>query len=154
MARSIPFHCSSSAVRAGQAKALQLPLPRATADALSLRYHIALEAMRTGNGYPAAVHTLTAMMLLTQFLAGAGYGRISSEARIESERSITDAFNTGNEQGEWMFDDVGYAHFAAIVSVHDFQLYSAPMSAIIAAGERLDRLKLDELSCACAQRRA
>ncbi|MGA9667558.1 MAG: hypothetical protein WBQ94_00030, partial [Terracidiphilus sp.] len=64
MARTTSIYGGAVAVaRARRDKAMLLPLPRSTVDDLSLRYHIALESMRTGQGYPAAVHTLTAVML-------------------------------------------------------------------------------------------
>jgi hypothetical protein len=154
MGRALPCHRIKPTVRMQQAKALLLPLQRPIADGLSLRYHIALEAMRTTNGYPAAVNTLTAVMLLTQFLAAAGYGRISGDVQAGCERAISAAFEAGNEKGEWKFNDVGYASFATILNVHDFQLYTAPLSAIIAAGEQLDRLQADEPSRNREQKRA
>jgi hypothetical protein len=145
MARTIPFHSSNRAARARQSKVQLLPLPRAKADELSLRYHIALEAMRTRKGYPAAVHTLAAVMLLTKCLIADGYGKLSSEALMASELTIMTAFDAGREEGEWSFDDAGYQRFAAVVNVHDFQLYTAPFAAIAKAGERLDRCRTGEL---------
>jgi hypothetical protein len=145
MARTIPFRSNSRATSARQSKAQLLPIPRAKADDLSLRYHIALEAMRTGNGYLAAVHTLAALMLLTKCLIADGYGTLSNESLMASELTIVAAFDAGRERNEWGFDDAGYQRFVAVVNVHDFQLYTAPLAAIVAAGDRLDRCKAAEL---------
>ena len=57
-----------------------LPMPRATADELALRVHLALATMRAGVGSVRNAQTLTQTMILTGFIAEAGYGAARSSA--------------------------------------------------------------------------
>jgi hypothetical protein len=139
MAQSSRFGRRVQAARARKSRTLLLPLPRAAADELSLRYHVALEAMRTGHGGAGAAHTLIALLLLTRFLSEAGYDALSDDAVVAGEEAITAAIDTANRTGTWAFDTPAYQAVAAVLLVHDAQLGRAPLSAIVAASERLDR---------------
>ncbi|WP_198399463.1 hypothetical protein [Caballeronia calidae] len=129
-------------------------MPRATTDALSLRYHIALEAMRTGSGYRAAAHCLTALVLLTRFLARAGYGCMSEDTQAVCEKALADAFMTGNATEQWRLSETGYQHMAVVLNLHDIQLLTAPMERIVEAGEQLNRVKAAALCRLSGTRRA
>ncbi|CAH2904965.1 MAG: FIG00455890: hypothetical protein [uncultured Paraburkholderia sp.] len=56
-----------------------LPIARQVADDLALRVHLALDALRRGDGGMGDAQTLTQVMLLTGFLAEAGFGSATSE---------------------------------------------------------------------------
>lgn len=141
MARPVPFARTSQAVRARRNRALLLPMPRAEADRLALQVHIALDAMRTGQGNAAAAQTLCQMMILTGLLAETGYGEATFEQMREAEAVICAAFDRGREAGVWTLDEEGFQQFAVIVSTYDGQLRRAPLAAIVEASDRLERFR-------------
>jgi hypothetical protein len=80
-------------------------MPRASADDLALRVHIALDAMRRGQGDVHAAQTLTQAMILTGILARAAYGEATFEQMRQAEADISAAFDRGRDTGEWRLDD-------------------------------------------------
>lgn len=154
MAKTIPFTRSTQAARARRAKALLLPMPRKSADELSLQVHIALDAMRRAKGCVSAAQALTQVMILTGFMAEAGYGAATFEQMRNAEQAISTAFDRGRDTGEWMLDDDAFAQFATIVTTYDYQLQRAPLSVVANASERLERFRAGESFDQSARRRA
>ncbi|MGY6159460.1 hypothetical protein [Paraburkholderia strydomiana] len=139
MAQPIPFSRNTGAARARHAKAMLLPMARQTADDLALRVHLALDALRRGDGGIGDAQTLTQVMLLTGFLAESGFGSATDEQLGEAERAIAKVFDTGRDTGRWMLDENGFAIFAQVATNYDQQLHRAPLWAVTEVSERLDR---------------
>lgn len=139
MAQPIPFSRHTGAARARHAKAMLLPIARQIADDLALRVHLALDALRRGDGGVSDAQTLTQAMLLTGFLAEAGFGSATGEQLGAAEREIAKVFDTGRDTGRWVIDEGGFALFAEIATHYDRQLHGAPLWAVTDASERLDR---------------
>jgi hypothetical protein len=119
-----------------QNKLLSLPINRASADAMSLRYHVSLEALRVGRGYVGAAQALATAMVVAFFLADAGYGKMSREAFSKSEDILARCIKAGRTTDEWYFDDRGYQNFSALLKLHDRQLRKAPFSALLRANDQ------------------
>ena len=141
MYKTFPFARSTNAARARRAKTMLLPMPRATADELALRVHLALAAMRAGAGSARDAQTLTQTMILAGFIAEAGYGAATYEQLVVAEAAISAAFDRGRDKGAWRLDDDAASLFAVIVTTYDEQLRGAPLWAIAEASERLDRFQ-------------
>jgi len=139
MAQPIPFR-NTGAARARHAKAMLLPIARQIADDLSLRVHLSLDALRRGVGSKTDAQTLTQIMLLTSYLAEAGFGSMSREEFCAADGAAASVFDTGRETNAWKLDDAAFALFASIATNYDRQLRRAPLWAITEASERLDRL--------------
>jgi hypothetical protein len=154
MAKTIPFSGNTQAARARAAKAMLLPLPRDTAEGLALQVHLALDALRRGQGSVSAAQTVTQAMLLVAFIVEAGYGTLTSETLRTADALSAACFERGRATSEWMLDRAGYDVFAAIVTVYDFQLQKAPMWAITEASDRLDRFTAGEPYHAVNRKRA
>src|SRR5258708_23669505 len=154
MAKTIPFTRNTQAARAQRAKTLLLPMPRASADELSLQIHIALDALRRGRGNVHAAQTMTQAMILTGLLAEAGYGSATFEQMQSAEGVISAAFDRGRDKGVWMLDEDGFAQFATIARTYDYQLQRAPLLAIADASDRLDRFRAVESFEQVARKRA
>lgn len=144
MAKPVPYSQRPQAARARRAKTLLLPMPRASADELSLQVHIALDAMRRGKGCVNATQTLCQAMILVGLLAELGYGAATYEQMQNAETVISAAFDRGRDSDVWRFDDGDFEKFATIVTTYDTQLQRAPMSAIAEASNRLDRFRAGE----------
>ncbi|WP_321817462.1 MULTISPECIES: hypothetical protein [unclassified Paraburkholderia] len=117
-----------------------LPLPAASADALSLRYHVSLEAMRTGSGWLGAAQALTTLMFVTSFLAEAGYGRLTFFDVLGCQNALSAALRDGLAGKGWGFSQEGIEKYKTLVTLHDFQLSIAPIRAIKTAGRRLQQV--------------
>ncbi|NIE65260.1 hypothetical protein [Burkholderia sp. Ax-1719] len=117
-----------------------LPLPAASADALSMRYHVALEAMCTGNGWLGATQALTTLMFVTSFLAEAGYGRVTFAEVLGCQNALSAALRDGMAGKGWRFSAEGIEKYKTLVTLHDFQLSIAPIRAIKIAGRRLQQV--------------
>ncbi|MFL9966398.1 hypothetical protein PQR02_36500 [Paraburkholderia sediminicola] len=144
MARPIPFARTSQAARARRSRALLLPMPRAEADRLALHVHMALDAMRRGQGNATAAQTLCQTMILSGLLAEAGYGEATFEQMREAEAVICAAFDRGRESCVWALEESGFEQFAVIVGMYDAQLQRAPLAAIIEASKRFERFRAGE----------
>ncbi|MFL9861041.1 hypothetical protein PQR72_35775 [Paraburkholderia madseniana] len=140
MPKTLPFVRNPNSARARRAKTMLLPMPRGTADELALRVHLALATMRAGVGSVRDAQT----MILTGFIAEAGYGAAAYEQLVVAEAAISAAFDRGRDTGEWRLDKGAASLFAVIVTTYDEQLRQAPLWAVAEASERLDRFQAGE----------
>ncbi|SMG60333.1 hypothetical protein [Paraburkholderia susongensis] len=154
MAHPIPLSRNTGVARARHAKAMLLPMPRQIADDLALRVHLSLDALRRGAGSKTDAQTLTQIMLLAGYLAEAGFGSMSREEFCAADRIAAAVFDRGKESGEWKLDEAGFALFASIATNYDRQLHRAPLWAVTAASEQLDRVIAGTSDPAPARRRA
>ena len=113
------------------------PLPQHVRDALSLDYHLQLEALRAGVGTLFSLNILTRVAIAAGMLKSMGYGAPELETYSEYESTAWGAFTAARE-GEIKFDDCAYQLFACLVTVHDSQLERAPVSAIQQVADRLE----------------
>ena len=153
MAQPIPFR-NPRAARARHAKAMLLPIARQIADDLALRVHLSLNSLRRGVGTKSDAQTLTQIMLLTSYLADAGFGSMSHEELRAANSASAMMFDAGRERNEWHLDDAGFELFALIATSYDRQLRRAPLWAITEASERLDRFIAGGSDRAPARKRA
>ena len=144
MPKASHFARNTNAARVRRTKTMLLPMPRASADEFALRVHLALATMRVGAGSVRDTQTLTQTMMLTGFMAAAGYGKVTAEQLLGAEVAISAAFDRGCDTGEWRLDDGAACLFAAIVTAYDEQLRCAPLWAVDEATERLDRFQAGE----------
>jgi hypothetical protein len=139
MAQPIPFSRNTGAARARHAKAQLLPMPRQIADDLALRVHLALDTLSRDAGSMTDAQTLLQTILLTRFLAEAGFGFPNGEHSHAAERMVSAIFDMGRRTGKWIVDDPEFGSLAAIVSGYDQLLHRAPLWALTEASERLER---------------
>lgn len=144
MQKTHRFARNTKAARGRRTKTMLLPMAQASADELALRVHLALAAMLAGVGSLREAQTLTQTMMLTGFVAAAGYGKVTPEQLVAAEAAISAAFDRGCDTGEWRLDDAAADLFAGIVTIYDEQLRRAPLWAVDEATERLDHFQEDE----------
>ncbi|WP_322011179.1 hypothetical protein [Paraburkholderia sp. J12] len=140
MSHSNPYNRLKQGLQARAKKAALLPMSRARADLISLRFHGALEALRRGKGWFGAAETMTRMLMLTGFLSDSGYGILDKEAMARAQRAIAHVLDTGKRSGRWCLDEATYHQFADFVNLHDCQLHVAPLVAYDTAYGRLGRM--------------
>lgn len=127
-----------SRVRSRAGKTELLPLPKPIRDALSLEYHLQLEALRAGAGSLTALRVLLRVAMAAAMLRERGYGREQADAIAEYERVANHAYAAGDE-GRYGFDPPAFRLFAALVTHHDAQLETAPVRVIDIIARQLER---------------
>lgn len=144
----------SPGVPHGRDKRLMSAMPRASADRLSLHVHVALDSMRRGLGNVDAVQTLAQVMILSESLASSGYGMVGPSRIERAEAAIVGAYERGREENVWLFDAEDFKTFAAIVTVFDYQLQYAPLSAHTLANAQLEHRRTGEFTVQRVAKRA
>lgn len=121
-----------------EAKTELLPLPRPIRDALSLEYHLQLEALHAGVGSLVALQVLMRTVIATGILCEYGYGDVEDASYKDLEKIANHAFSSGC-QGHFHFDGDAFHLFARVLTTHDLQLEVAPVKVIDEVANRLER---------------
>ena len=115
-----------------------LPLPVAKFRAVSLENHLALVAMRTGNGNVDQMSCLLKTVYLAWFMHDGATG--DDRGLFRDAESALECSATRAERGDgWTFSDGDSAAVERVLAVHDGQLASMPSHRYTAAWERLQR---------------
>lgn len=117
-----------------------LPMPRQEIEQMSLQYHAVLEAIRMRQGSAYGMRILLQMIVLTGFIDQARRQDIRIDALMAAERGIQAAFDRGERDDVWMFDEETDALVATLLAWHDDQLRTVPLAVLMEAVERMDRL--------------
>jgi hypothetical protein len=112
-------------------------MSRRAADEVAMHYHLALDALRMYRGTEHTVRMLAQTLIRASFIADAGYGKLAQEQFQATEAALVLAFDHGSETGDWCLDADAFCLCAALVTLHDQQLRSAPVSVISKANDRL-----------------
>jgi hypothetical protein len=120
MGRSYPG--TARVVQSRRSKTLLLPLPRAKADELGLRNHVALASMREGKGSVHAAQALLDVVMVSGFLAEAGYGLLDPAQAHSAEKAARDAIDRGKETDRWFLEPAEFEELVRIVTLYDGQL--------------------------------
>lgn len=104
---------------------LALPIPAHIGDQFSLRYHLALAAMKVGKGSSAAAQALLEMVLAAGLLADCGYGRLDVQQTRAAERALRRAAGKGLKCRKWKISADAFDALCTVVNEHDRQLSSA-----------------------------
>ncbi|WP_256990760.1 hypothetical protein [Burkholderia sp. HI2714] len=118
-----------------------LPMPQQQAEALSLQYHAAFQALRMRAGSAHGLAILLQLVALDGFVDEARRHELCIEVLVAAERGINAALEHGNASGEWALDPQTDELVAALIVWHDKQLRCAPLTLFAEALERLERLR-------------
>ncbi|WP_175891625.1 hypothetical protein [Burkholderia cepacia] len=127
-----------------KAKSRLLPMSRQDADRIALRYHLALAAVRTGQGERIHLQLLLQTIVLASFIGDAYAAALCPNAIGTVEQCILQAIRRGEESATWTLDEEAIELCAAIATHHDHQLKTAPLAVIDDATRRLDRFLGDQ----------
>ncbi|MDR6379064.1 hypothetical protein J2776_005786 [Paraburkholderia caledonica] len=117
-----------------------LPLPKPIRDALSLEYHLQLEALHAGVGSLMALQIVMRAVIATGILCELGYGDIQNASYKDLEKIANNSFSSG-AQGRFYFDGDAFRLFAKVLTTHDSQLEAAPVKVIDEVAKRLERYR-------------
>jgi hypothetical protein len=107
------------------------PLPAHVGNQFSLRYHIALEAMRMGKGSAAISQALLEMVMTAGLLADRGHGLLDYEQTRNAQGAIAKATTDGLKTKQWCLPQDGFDALCALATEHDIQLRHAPAVDVI-----------------------
>jgi len=118
-------------------KAMLLPLPQGLFNHLSMEHHLKLEALHQGRGEPAFMGTMAEILFVCCFMAEDGYGAGHNDVIVTAQDHLVRAHQHGSNNSVWAFDDIAYAAFCRLLTLHDEQLRQAPAYAVFKANERM-----------------
>lgn len=118
-------------------RAVGSPLPQCAADPISLCYHIALEALRTGQGWFAAAQLLLDGVFFAAYLANAGYGCMSRDQIQQANDMLRNVVRCGKTTGVWRLDAQEFESIRSVINMHDVQIMTAPAGVLSDAVELL-----------------
>ncbi|WP_035997170.1 hypothetical protein [Paraburkholderia caribensis] len=115
-------------------------LRREDVDAMSLRFHLILEAVVAGYGVIEHMQCLTEVLLLCTVLVESGYGGTTLEIFSVMRRSAFQAIRNGMRGDKWYLDARGADAFASILTFYDRLMNTVSATAFATAIERLEKL--------------
>ncbi len=130
----------SKTPRIQASKSLLLPLPRRTADTMSLQCRLALENVRCQRATRADAICMAQVLLLTVYLAEDGFCRLDLSSLRELERDLLALLDQGSSTDEWNFAHHLIEPMTRVVNEHDRHLREVRLSAMLAAKDRLERV--------------
>jgi hypothetical protein len=116
-----------------------LPLPPATTRVLSLENHLALVAIRSGNGEADHVSCLLKVLYLAWFMLEEP--PVDERALFRHAEAVLDRSMIGSEhEGRWALPPDDYTVIERILTLHDRQLATLPAHRYAFAWKQLTRL--------------
>nr|WP_257757432.1 Fis family transcriptional regulator [Burkholderia glumae] len=113
-------------------------MPRPIRDALSLEYHLQLEALHAGVGSLVALQILMRVVIATGILCEFGYGDIEDASYKDLEAIANQAFSSG-DPGRFHFNHDAVRLFSKVLTTHDLQLEVAPVRVVDEVAKRLEQ---------------
>ncbi|MBN3761323.1 hypothetical protein [Burkholderia sp. Ac-20365] len=114
-----------------------LPVARDLRDEWALRDHLTLAAIRMGHGTPILLGRIAQLLMVSNFLADAGYGRDALPTLIDAQESIGRIQSRGENEGYWSpTKPAEWEPLARLLTLYDNQLARAPMHKVIRAMQR------------------
>ena len=116
-----------------------LPLSTSLAQDASLKAHIALATMRTGQGNVELLGELMTAVYLTYLLCAADRPDLA-DGFAAGQKALNDSFAAGMLQGQWTLEPDVATALQPILLEHDLQLARRSVHAIDSTKERLTRM--------------
>jgi hypothetical protein len=139
MSRSSSRRATQKPARKPLTREMLLPLPVAKVRSMSLEHHLALAAMRTGNGNVDQMSCLLKAVYLAYFLREATRDHCGMQAFRASEAALECSAIRVQMGHKWMLPEEDQSELAGVLAVHDRQLLSVSAHQFSAARERLQR---------------
>lgn len=114
-------------------------MDRATADQVSLRFHMAFEAIRQGRADGPSLQCMAQVALLTSFITDAGYGQLDEAVLAACEDGLRRLVNTAPAHDELKFDEDLLSNLALVINEHDRQLREVRLQVLVEASELLEK---------------
>lgn len=116
-----------------------LPMPRSSADKVSLGNHLALAVCLRGTGNSHLMNELVRALYLTFYLQDSGYGDAPLDLYKKGEAALEAALSRAQAKRTWDIAPESAEILGEILRLHDAQLNSAPTRLLVDAGARLAR---------------
>ncbi|MFL9945804.1 hypothetical protein PQR68_07435 [Paraburkholderia agricolaris] len=116
-----------------------MPTPIAEARSTSLRNHLALVALRQGEGNGDLLAGLLRTVYLT-YLVLDGDDTGSMDEIALAERALRGCVDNYSAQHCWQIPEASCASIEAVLRMHDRQLAAVPVHRLEAAGRRLSQI--------------
>jgi hypothetical protein len=128
-------------------KAALLPQTARSAQAQSLRNHLALEVFKAGRGNGQLLTDLIRVVYVAWFLQSAGFGAAELASYLDAEQALARCGVRGEQEDIWQLGSSDSLALEHVLALHDWQLHHVPVRAMQEAQRRLTRfLQSDKTS--------
>ncbi|MFP3637722.1 hypothetical protein [Paraburkholderia sp. SIMBA_054] len=125
---------------ARRSKTELLPIPHNLRDSWSLQYHLALSTIRAGHGNAFFLGQIARVLMISNFLLGAGYEKDSLQVLADAQDAIGQIQQAGESTGNWSTREPAlWRPIAALLVLYDRQLSRAPTFEVIQAMQQQER---------------
>ncbi|MCQ0034000.1 Fis family transcriptional regulator [Burkholderia glumae] len=135
MPRSLPKHARHVAQSRLHRRTL-LPLSTKAVDAMALKYHTALAALKVGRGTERCVELLLQLTTIARFIGEESTVRLDPVLLEELANVLRAAIERGHATGQWFIDAALQDLCAALVIEHERQLRVTPIGTLERALDR------------------
>ena len=105
-------------------------MSRATANSLSLRYHLCLDQLRRGAADRGDLDVLAVMLLYASGVSDKGFGGLTHTETDAAQSALNAAYQRGRDSTVWRLEPVEFANVGHVLAIHERQLLRAPISVI------------------------
>ncbi|MEX3555676.1 MAG: hypothetical protein VB131_03370 [Burkholderia gladioli] len=126
-------------------------MPAEILDPLFIRYHLALNCLRTGSTDASHVVTFAEVLIVSCALTDLGSGNLSPEGVAAVEGALMECHENGTLTGSWALSGEGYGVLCALLELHENQLRAAPLHLVMKANKALLRRQRAAPQCAIAK---
>lgn len=120
----------AQAAHARAAKTDLLPLPRKTANSLSLRYHLCLDQLRAGRADQSDLDVMAIMLLYAAGVSDNGFGGLTHAETDAAQLALNGAYARGRGTTKWQLDEPEFKSVSHVLAIHERQLLRAPVAVI------------------------
>lgn len=118
-------------------RAMLLPPTAGSVRALSLRYHLALAALRAGEGNGYLLSELIRVLYVAWYLHEDGYGQPAMGLFADAEAALDGSASRAAREDTWHLEPRECEAVEKLLALHDEQLQQAPIKAMQAVQKRL-----------------
>jgi hypothetical protein len=140
MARNRKRSSARSRARPDLTREKLLPTPVSAVRSTSLRNHLALVALRQGEGNDELVATLLRTIYLTYYLLEENANAEAVADLLCAESALKTCIEQFAAHDDWRVPETSCASIESVLRMHDAQLMSLPVHRLDNAGRRLGRI--------------
>jgi hypothetical protein len=118
-------------------RAMLLPPTAGSVRELSLRYHLALAALRSGEGNGYLLSELIRVLYVAWYLHEVGYGQPAAGLFADAEAALDRSASRATRDDAWHLEPRECAAVEKLLALHDEQLQQAPIKAMLEVQKRL-----------------
>ncbi|CAE6819730.1 hypothetical protein R69746_05997 [Paraburkholderia aspalathi] len=127
-----------------RSRAMLLPMAPALARRISMEHHVNLEVLRSGQGEHYHLGSLAQTGYITRLLCQHGYGTARDTLFSQLDEAFIRCRKQTEKSGIYQGDSEFCELLGELLTLHDQQLATVPVFALMLADDKLKKLRLEE----------